>query len=99
MAKVVQRTCIGCKAIDQPDRLVRLTVQTEAAGAVVVVDYRRTLGGRGAWLHPTHECVGKAQQRRAFDRAFKASVNAESAVREVLVQCTRDSAQVGIVHK
>jgi predicted RNA-binding protein YlxR (DUF448 family) len=37
----------------------------------VVVDETAVLPGRGAWLHPRIECLDKAQQRRAFGRAFR----------------------------
>ncbi len=30
------------------------------------------LEGRGAWVHPTRECVETALQRKAFGRALKA---------------------------
>jgi uncharacterized protein len=29
--------------------------------------------GRGAWLHPTTECINKALQRKAFGRALRVS--------------------------
>ncbi|MDO4254970.1 MAG: YlxR family protein [Kocuria sp.] len=88
MGHVVQRTCLGCRTPDGPDHLVRLTVRAEAPG-VVVVDYHRTLGGRGAWLHPASECVEKAVRRRAFCRAFRSSVDAQDAVNKVLQQNTQ----------
>ncbi|MDO5618774.1 MAG: YlxR family protein [Kocuria sp.] len=79
----MQRTCIGCRAVDQPDHLVRLTVQAGAAGIVVVIDHKRSLGGRGAWLHPAPECVEKAARRHAFNRAFKTRVDAAAAVQQI----------------
>jgi uncharacterized protein len=36
------------------------------------VDHSATLPGRGAWVHPTLECVEKALTRKAFGRALKA---------------------------
>jgi predicted RNA-binding protein YlxR (DUF448 family) len=38
----------------------------------LVVDERRRLPGRGAWLHPGPGCLAKAERRRAFPRALKA---------------------------
>jgi predicted RNA-binding protein YlxR (DUF448 family) len=37
----------------------------------VVVDERRRLPGRGAWLHPGPDCLARAERRRAFPRALK----------------------------
>ena len=31
--------------------------------------------GRGAWLHPTEQCVAAAVKQRAFGRAFRVGVN------------------------
>ncbi|CAN5203922.1 hypothetical protein BH09ACT3_BH09ACT3_10160 [soil metagenome] len=36
-----------------------------------VVDQSAALPGRGAWVHPTSECVSTAIQRKAFGRALK----------------------------
>lgn len=95
MRDLMQRTCIGCRAVDHPDHLVRLTVQAEATGIAVVIDHNRSLGGRGAWLHPTPVCVEKAERRRAFNRAFKAHVDADDAVQQVK-QATQP---LGAAHK
>jgi len=62
------RTCIGCGAKAEQRQLVRLRL----ADGEVVLDRRRS-GGRGAWLHPALECLERANKRRAFGRAFRAS--------------------------
>jgi predicted RNA-binding protein YlxR (DUF448 family) len=38
--------------------------------AEVVPDIRGRLPGRGAWLHPTSECLERARRRHAFGRAL-----------------------------
>ena len=38
--------------------------------ATVVADPRHRLPGRGAWLHPTPECLDLAVRRKAFGRAL-----------------------------
>jgi len=48
---------------------VRL-VWDSGAGAVVV-DERRRLPGRGAWLHADQACVDLAVRRRAIGRALR----------------------------
>lgn len=95
MGHLVQRTCIGCRTVDHPDHLVRLTVQTEATGIVVVIDHNRSLGGRGAWLHFAPECAQKAERRRGFNRAFKTQVDA----RDVVQQVEQVSQPLGAAHK
>ncbi len=36
-----------------------------------MVDESAALPGRGAWLHPTTQCMQKALQRKAFGRALR----------------------------
>ncbi|MGH3959213.1 YlxR family protein [Mycobacterium sp.] len=37
----------------------------------VIVDPAGSLPGRGAWLHPTPQCIHEAIRRRAFIRALR----------------------------
>ncbi|GAA3747113.1 hypothetical protein GCM10022239_23250 [Leifsonia bigeumensis] len=48
----------------------------------VVVDHTATLPGRGAWVHPTRECIDSALRRKAFGRALR--VESGLATRQVL---------------
>ncbi|MBY6367397.1 YlxR family protein [Rhodococcus corynebacterioides] len=66
------RTCVGCKRRDSLSALVRIAVVLdEDGGARAVVDHRRRLPGRGAWLHPGPECFQLAEKRRALGRALR----------------------------
>jgi predicted RNA-binding protein YlxR (DUF448 family) len=69
-----QRTCIGCRQTAARWELLRLVKDPEDA-ARVVVDPRRRLPGRGAWLHPDRTCLKQAVRRRAFQRAFRGAVD------------------------
>lgn len=71
------RTCVGCRHVVSPDQLVRVTVEQTPHGPRAVADPFRRLGGRGAWVHPTRDCVTEAVRRRAFRRAFRAAVDTE----------------------
>ncbi|ACZ30241.1 protein of unknown function DUF448 [Xylanimonas cellulosilytica DSM 15894] len=42
--------------------------------ARVVVDERKALPGRGAWVHPTTACLDLAVRRRAVPRALRVTV-------------------------
>lgn len=37
----------------------------------LVLDLRRRMPGRGAWIHPDLDCLTKAERRRAFPRALR----------------------------
>ena len=65
------RTCVGCRKTGERNELVRLVSAMTASGEKeAVVDSRRRLPGRGAWLHSDPECWNKALKRRAISRAL-----------------------------
>ena len=68
----VIRTCIGCRARQDPEAEPHL-VHVVAVGQVVTPDPRGTLGGRGAWVHP--HCLAEATTRRAWARALRLEGN------------------------
>ena len=61
------RTCIGCRTRAETSTLLRIVAQS----GEVVADPSATLPGRGAWVHPTVQCVELAAKRRAFGRALR----------------------------
>ncbi|SJN35538.1 hypothetical protein FM119_09515 [Mycetocola reblochoni REB411] len=42
-----------------------------------MVDDSASMDGRGAWVHPSAECVEKAITRRAFGRALRIAGTAD----------------------
>ncbi|MBE1524426.1 YlxR family protein [Nesterenkonia lutea] len=76
------RTCIGCRRQVAQDDVVRLAlIAADDAGPApeqVVWDTARALPGRGAWLHPQRECFDAAVRRKAFNRAFRRSVETKN---------------------
>ena len=68
------RTCVGCRRRDVRSALLQVVAERTDTGeyvARVVADPRLRLPGRGAWLHPTPECLDLALRRRAFGRALR----------------------------
>ena len=63
------RTCVGCRARASRATLLRVVIRN----GELVFDEQAVLPGRGAWVHPTPECVEVAQRRRAFARALRVS--------------------------
>ena len=68
----IERTCVGCRSKDSTSQLLRFVV----LGQRVVADPSRSAIGRGAYLHPTKECISQAVSRKAFARALRANVQA-----------------------
>ncbi|WP_309065209.1 YlxR family protein [Microbacterium sp.] len=65
------RTCVGCRGRAPRAALIRVAVQN----GELVFDERAVLPGRGAWLHPTSECLDTALRRRAFARALRVAAD------------------------
>src|SRR5258707_2424577 len=63
------RTCVGCREQAVKSSLLRLV----ASGDDVIPDPQARLPGRGAYLHPSLECLELARRRRAFPRALRAT--------------------------
>ncbi|WP_432544906.1 YlxR family protein [Kineococcus sp. SYSU DK002] len=61
---------MGCRRRDGRSSLLRVVVAPDEAGALLV-DVRRSLPGRGAWLHHSTACLELADKRRAWPRALR----------------------------
>ncbi len=64
------RTCIGCRTRRTASALVRFKV----LGGKLVVEGRKLLPGRGAWLCPSQDCLSRAVRSRGFPRALRQDV-------------------------
>ncbi|GAA1127003.1 YlxR family protein [Microbacterium natoriense] len=64
------RTCVGCRARAPRSTLLRVVSQND----ILIIDESAVLPGRGAWVHPTRECMDAALRRRAFGRALRVSM-------------------------
>ena len=63
--------CVGCQKRAPKNTLIRLTL---SAGGSLDIDVGNTASGRGAWLCPKDECLRKAIERKAFQRALRSPV-------------------------
>jgi len=62
-----------------------------------VVDTRRALPGRGAWLHPDQACLDLAERRRAFSRALRTDALDIAEVRQHLETRSDPSSSTSVV--
>lgn len=72
-----ERTCVGCRRTVPREDLVRFAIAD--VPPFVVPDPQRKLGGRGASVHPTRECITLAVKKGGFARAAKKSVTIDAA--------------------
>lgn len=68
------RTCVGCKAAVPQAGLVRVVL----VGGRLIADPARRAAGRGAWVHPTRECLAGAA-KGGFARSFRAAISRKTA--------------------
>lgn len=62
-----RRRCLGCRRSDSKDKLLRVVAVSDRA----VVDREATIPGRGAYVHPSGQCVTVSLRRHAWPKALK----------------------------
>jgi uncharacterized protein len=67
MSGSVIRTCVGCRIRAAKSDLLRVV----AVDGEIVADPSARSTGRGAYLHPSRDCLEQARRRRAFPRALR----------------------------
>jgi predicted RNA-binding protein YlxR (DUF448 family) len=68
------RTCVACRQEAGKGSLVRVVRRADGAAAV---DATGRAQGRGAYLHRDRSCIEIARNKKALDRALKATISAE----------------------
>lgn len=77
------RTCVGCRQQVEQTSLHRLALSPTSGNVpTVVFDAKRSLPGRGAWIHTDQKCLSTALKKGAFNRAFKTRVSTAELVIE-----------------
>ena len=74
----MERSCVGCRKVDAQSALVRVAFD----GDKLVIDRKRRLPGRGAYLHPRATCIAGAQ-RSALARSLRRAIANEDLRRIV----------------
>lgn len=71
---IPERQCIGCGRRGPQREFIRLTLGGEEGVRVMIVAEGERHSGRGAYLCRSQACLERAVARKAFQRAFRASV-------------------------
>ncbi len=87
-----ERICIGCMTRDAQDAMVRLT----ALNGNVQIDQARRLGGRGGYLHPRHDCLGRFVRSKVREfRSFRLPI--DNRTRDLIARMLRERLDSGNV--
>jgi len=96
---VMARTCVGCRRRDVRSALLRVVAERNDPGEHilrVVVDQRLRLPGRGAWLHPTPECLDLALRLKAFGRALRVKAFLDVAAVRAYIEAYEHSVVIAV---
>jgi predicted RNA-binding protein YlxR (DUF448 family) len=67
MRSQVMRMCVSCRVREAQEALIRVV----CAQGRLMADNEQKASGRGAYVHPTAECINNALSRRMFVRALR----------------------------
>jgi predicted RNA-binding protein YlxR (DUF448 family) len=70
-----ERTCVVTRVKGSPEGMIRFVLSPQG---VVTPDIARRLPGRGVWVSPSAEILGKALKTKAFPRSFKSEAQVSS---------------------
>ena len=68
-----ERMCVACRQMKQKNELIRIVKSDNT----VTLDISQKLGGRGAYICKSKECIDTAKKRKALSKHFKMAVNEE----------------------
>ena len=71
----MERTCVGCRQRSQRADLLRIVSKSN----FLAFDHQKNMPGRGAWIHPSSDCLALALQRNAFGRALRLTNQVDSS--------------------
>ena len=79
---IPERMCVACRKMKQKSELIRVVKSDNS----VTLDIYQKLGGRGAYICKSNECIDAAKKRRALSKHFKTAVKEEiyDAAREMI---------------
>ena len=82
--KVPQRKCVGCEQMRDKKDLIRVVRTPEGN---IILDLTGKKPGRGAYVCPSAECIGKAVKGKKLERALEKPVS-EEVYQKLLTELT-----------
>jgi predicted RNA-binding protein YlxR (DUF448 family) len=82
--KVPQRKCVGCEQMKDKKDLIRVVRTPEGD---IILDLTGKKPGRGAYVCPSADCIGKAVKGKKLERALDKPVS-EEVYQKLLTELT-----------
>jgi len=70
--KIPQRMCVGCQEMKPKKQLIRVVRTPDDS---VVIDPTGKKSGRGAYICPDLDCLGKALKGKRLDKALQRTIS------------------------
>jgi predicted RNA-binding protein YlxR (DUF448 family) len=90
-----ERQCVGCGRRGPQDSFVRLSLREEIGVERVVVADSKRHSGRSAYLCRQQSCLERALARKAFQRAFRTSVEVDKEFLESKILTVKSEGPYG----
>ena len=74
--KIPMRMCVGCREMKPKKDLIRVVRSPEGT---ISIDAKGKKSGRGAYVCPSEQCLGRALKQKQLDRALEATISEEIA--------------------
>lgn len=87
--KTPLRMCIACREMKNKKELIRIVKNTDGE---ISLDFTGKKNGRGAYICPSKECIGKCIKTRAINKAFSCEVD-KSVYEKIAEEFERGSAK------
>lgn len=77
--KIPMRQCVGCREMKAKKDMIRVikTAPEEGADSEILLDTTGRKNGRGAYLCPNSECLGKAIKSKGLERSLKMPISGD----------------------
>ena len=72
--KIPLRMCVACREMKEKSELVRIV---KTPSGEIMIDGGTKIGGRGAYICKSKQCLKNAEKTNALSRAFETSVSKE----------------------
>ncbi len=80
-----ERRCVACRSNKPQNEMLRFA----KIDGNIMIDEKNKLGGRGAYICKSHDCIQLAIKKKCLNKAFK--MNVDNSVYEKIVEYEKNN--------